>query len=131
MILTHFKHPLSSYLKLLGLMMLLILLTACSPHSGAGQWQAEGKNNLNVDHINIVFEGTADFFNASHQDSILRCFWSASGKNSLKMQCVHADDTHKKEIYDFIINETEQGLFKAKLIQNEQLIGLFSRHSST
>ena len=102
---------------------IVIFLSACSPHPGAGHWKAEGKNDLNISWINVVFEGTADIFAHGQQDSILRCFWAATDKNSLQFQCVYAEDTDKKATYQFVVVESGR---KARLMQNEQLIAEFS-----
>jgi hypothetical protein len=102
---------------------LLLLLSGCSPHPGAGHWKADGDNTMNISWINVIFEGTADIFANQQQESILRCFWAATEKNSIQMQCVHSDDTEKKETYQLVILDSGQG----KLKQNEQLIGLFTK----
>ena len=103
-------------------LLLLSFLAGCSPHPGAGHWKAEGDNSLKISWIDVVFEGTADIYGQDKQESIRRCFWAATGKNSMQMACVHSDDTSKKETYDLVVLESGQ----AKLLQNEQLIGFFT-----
>ncbi len=123
MILKKLKTDYLTFSSILLIIAMSLMLSACSPHPGAGNWQADADNTLNVSSIKVIFEGTADFYSDDNEDSILRCFWSASDKNTLQMQCVHAEDTDKKETYEFTVTETGQG----KLTQNEQLIGLFSK----
>ena len=120
------KKTLLASLKLatiVSISMIVFLLSACSPHPGAGHWKAEGKNDLNISWINVVFEGTADIFAHGQQDSILRCFWAAKDENSLQFQCVYAEDTEKKATYQFVVAESGR---KARLMQGEQLIAEFS-----
>jgi hypothetical protein len=100
----------------------ILFTSGCSPHSGAGNWQANGSNSLKLLRIKVTFEGTADFYVPAREESVLRCFWSAIDKNKLNMQCVHAEDTSNKENYQFTIIQKGH----AKLTQNDQLIGLFS-----
>ena len=99
----------------------LVTLTGCSPHPGAGNWKAEGSNPLNVSRINIIYEGTADFYVDGKEDAIRRCFWSAVGENTMQLQCVYADDTEKKVSYQFIV--TEKG--HADLLLDDKIIGQF------
>lgn len=101
------------------------ITSGCSPHSGAGNWQADGSNSLKVSRIKVVFEGQADFYIDGQEDSIRRCFWSAIEENVLQMQCVHSDNTDKKETYQFTITQTDQ----ARLTQDDQLIGTFSKQA--
>ena len=52
--------------RLLLLIALVLALTACAPHPGAGNWQADAENAMNISRINVVFEGTADFLSLIH-----------------------------------------------------------------
>jgi hypothetical protein len=106
----------------LFLALMLLSLSACSPHPGAGKWKADKTNELNITTINVLFEGTADFYSDGKDESIRRCFWSAMAQHSMKMQCVYSENTDKKVTYQFVV--TEKG--HAKLSQDEQLIGLFT-----
>lgn len=99
----------------------LVTLTGCSPHPGAGNWKVEGSNPLNVSRINIIYEGTADFYVDGKEEAIRRCFWSAIGENTMQLQCVYADDTEKKVSYQFIV--TEKG--HADLLLDDKVIGQF------
>ncbi len=112
-------------MRLSLILILTFTLLACSPHPGAGSWLAKGTNTLGISHINVVFEGTADIYTADKEEAIRRCFWSAISKQDISMQCVYADDTDKKVVYQFMVNE----LGEAKLLQDEQLIGYFTEQS--
>ena len=109
-------------LNALIIISLLFILSACSPHPGAGNWKADSSNSLNISTINIIFEGNADFYVEGKEDSIRRCFWSAVGQQKMEMQCVHAEDTDKKVKYQFVV--TEKG--HARLTEGEQLISTFT-----
>ena len=115
----------------LFILLILITITACSPHPGAGSWKADSDNSLNISSIKIIFEGTADIFSHKNdgesKDAVFRCFWSASGEKQMQLQCVHAENTDLKETFQFTILETGQG----RLTQNEQLIGLFQKSAIT
>jgi len=99
------------------------MLSACSPHPGAGSWQAEGSNSLNVSRINITFEGTADFYTDGIEEAVRRCFWSASAEQAMQLQCVYAEDSDKKVSYQFVITEKDH----AQLLQDDKIIGQFLR----
>ncbi|MCW8931222.1 MAG: hypothetical protein OQL19_13395 [Gammaproteobacteria bacterium] len=98
------------------------ILTACSPHPGAGKWKADASNSLNVTTINIIFEGHADFYTDGKEESVRRCFWSAVAKQTMSLQCVYSENTDKKVTYQFKVIEKGH----AELSQDGQLIGLFS-----
>ena len=115
-------HSVSRFFLLFGL---IVIVTACSPHPGAGNWQADSDNALKISRINVVFEGTADFFTNGREDSIRRCFWAAIGKQSLQFQCVQSDNTDIKETYQFFVSPTG----KAELKRNEQLIASFTKQA--
>lgn len=100
----------------------LITLTACSPHPGTGKWKTDASNSYHIDIINISFEGNADFYTDGKEESIHRCFWSATGKQTMTLQCVYSEDSEKKIIYQFEITENNH----AKLTHNEQTIALFT-----
>ncbi|MCP3850045.1 MAG: hypothetical protein GY694_07385 [Gammaproteobacteria bacterium] len=100
----------------------LFTLTACSPHPGAGKWKADTENSHEIDTINIIFEGQADFYTKGKDESIRRCFWSATGKQSMSMQCVHSDNTENKVLYLFTVTEAGH----AQLTSNDQLVALFT-----
>ncbi len=109
------------YLKLFFTLILAFSISACSPHPGAGNWQAEGKNSINVSQIKVLYEGTADFYTTGEKESIRRCFWSAVTENTLQMQCVYANNIDKKVNYQFVVSPKGH----AKLFLDEQIIGNF------
>lgn len=104
------------------LILILLILSGCSPHPGAGKWQADSSNAQQIAIINVLFEGNADFYAAGKEDSIRRCFWSAVASQTMKMQCVYADDINKKTTYQFEVIEKDH----AELSQDGQLLGRFS-----
>ena len=101
----------------------LFMLSACSPHPGAGNWQAKDNNSLNVSRINITFEGTADFYTDGIEEAVRRCFWSASAEQSMQLQCVYAEDSDKKVKYQFIVTDKDH----AQLLQDDKIIAQFLR----
>jgi len=101
----------------------LFMLSACSPHPGAGNWQAEAGNSLNISRINITFEGTADFYSDAEEDAVRRCFWAASAEQAMQLQCVYAEDSDKKVGYQFIVTDKDH----AQLLHDDQIIARFLR----
>ncbi len=101
----------------------LLILSACSPHSGTGYWQTQGSNSLNISSINITFEGTADFYTQGKKEAIYRCFWSAATEKSMRLQCVNANDVSKEDIYLFMNLDKKN----AQLLLNDKIVAQFSR----
>ncbi len=101
----------------------LFLLSACSPHPGAGNWLAKERNSLNIARINITFEGTADFYADGNKDAVQRCFWAASAEQTMQLQCVYAADNDKKVKYQFIVTKKDH----AQLLRDNKIIAQFLR----
>ncbi len=101
----------------------LLVLSGCSPHSSTGYWQAQSGNSLNVAHINITFEGTADFYADGKEEAVYRCFWSAIAEKSIRLQCVDANNATKEETYQFINSDKNN----AQLFLNDKVVGQFSQ----
>jgi len=116
--------PKNIYFTLL-LLVVVLVLSACSPHPAAQTWITNQENDLGINKINVVFEGTADFYSATDGRSIRRCFWGAKTRNSIELTCVHSDNTDIKETYKLEV--TEDG--KALLSQDNALITQLSRQS--
>lgn len=118
--------PIQQKQALLALLTLLVLLlSACSPHPAAHTWVSQDKNNLGISKITVVFEGTADFYSASDDQSIRRCFWGAKSRNSIELNCVDSNNTDIKETYEFEV--IDDGT--ARLTRDKSLITQLTRQS--
>ncbi len=100
-----------------------LLLYACSPHSGAGVWQATTDNEYGISRLVVAFEGWAEFEATKQGNASWHCFWGRSGKLETTMECTSSNNSKQKQQFTLTIND--QGL--AELRHNSQLIGLFTR----
>jgi hypothetical protein len=124
-------------LRLLTLPALAILLAACSPHPGSGNWQSSGEAEpqfiTEFTRLEVSYEGRTDIFNeeraqrAAADDTngaIRRCFWHGADAQTIALSCVQADDTDIEESYLLRVSSDRSS---AELLQGEVVVGRFVR----
>ncbi|WP_299876483.1 hypothetical protein [uncultured Cocleimonas sp.] len=101
----------------------ILLLTACSRHSGTGVWKTDTDNQLGIEKIVVGFEGKAVFVSTKPKKIDWHCFWRGSKEKELLLECTPSTDPDKKQSYYLIVNE--QGL--AELRDDSSLLATFTR----
>ncbi len=109
--------------KILITVLVTLLITACSPHPGAGKWQAIDDNSLGVKNLSILFDGKSEFTTIENENILWHCFWGAESKTKMSMTCTPSTDTSEHEKFEFIMLSDDQGQFS----RNGKVIGKFSR----
>jgi hypothetical protein len=109
--------------KVLTIVLAAILITACSPHPGAGKWQAIDDNSLGIKKLSILFEGKSEFTTIENEKVKWHCFWGAESKTKMSMTCTPSIDTNEHETFAFIMLSEDEGQFS----RNGKAIGNFSR----
>lgn len=102
---------------------LTLILSACSPHPGAGGWQATDAD-AKLQRLEIRYAGNADLY-TQKEDVVAawRCFWGAADKNIANLKCVDASNADNEKTYLFVVNkETNQGVLKL----GEQILGRYN-----
>lgn len=100
----------------------ILLLAACSPHPGSGIW-------LSVDDtgpygkLAILFEGQAELYPVGRKAYRYRCFWAGLSADSLRMDCVSADDPAQKARFEFRVLADGSG----ELLESGRSLGHFHR----
>lgn len=107
-------------LRLLGI---TLLVSACSPHPGAGVWQATGDNDYGIAKLIVSFDGKANFVTSKLDNTTWHCFWGATGKQETSLDCSSSTNSEQEE--RFILNITDKGL--AELRHQSQLVAVFTR----
>lgn len=100
-----------------------LLLSACAPHPGAGVWTTTEDNDYGISKLVIAFEGRAEFVTSKLDNAIWHCFWGATGKQEVSLDCKSSADPEQKDRYILTIND--QGL--AELRHQSQLVAIFTR----
>jgi len=100
--------------------LVFISLTACSPHSGAGKWQAIDDNQYGIKDLSILFEGKAEFISTKQDIATWHCFWGAESQTVAVLNCVPSSDTERREKFEFVVQSTEQAQlhYKGEMIAN-------------
>ncbi|MDH3354129.1 MAG: hypothetical protein OEL79_02805 [Chromatiales bacterium] len=118
-------------LRLLAIPALAYLLTACSPHPGAGYWQTTGEESPNFIkefvRLEVGYEGRTNIFDsktATPEQAIRRCFWSGVDAQTLMLTCVQASNTDIEESYQLRVSPDNN---TADLLKDETIIGHFMR----
>ena len=106
--------------KFIFTIVLLSILTSCTPHPGAGGWVAIS-DNAALERLEIRYNGQADLYTKTDDiDAAWRCFWAAKDKQTAHMKCVAAGQAGHEEIYWFTAaKDTREGT----LLRGEQLVG--------
>jgi len=102
---------------------LTLLLSACSPHPGAGGWQAIDKEAI-FQRLEIRYAGNADLY-TQNQDTVAawRCFWGAVDKTIASLKCVDAGNADNEKNYSFSVDkQSKEGVLKL----GEQVMGRYS-----
>ncbi len=109
--------------KLLFPVLMLMFLSACSPHPGTGVWKAQGENSLGIPGLTVAFDGKAAFTSKGENAAIWHCFWNASGEQTINLDCTPSTNT-ESEMHFVLTAEDDQ---TAALSRDGKSIGLFIR----
>ncbi len=123
----------------LGVTVVLLMLTACSPHPGAGKWiVADDGKEADITEfvrIHVSYEGRTNIFgrgNGPEADSdstaIRRCFWHGIDAQTIELSCVQALNTDIEESYRFRV---DAGRNSAELLQDGRVVGRFVRNTAS
>ncbi len=100
-----------------------VVLVACSPHPGAGEWKAVSDNALGIVDLNIQFDGKAEFATTKKDAAVWHCFWGKGGESTATMKCVPSSDPERRELYQFVAHGEERG----ELFYEGQSMATFER----
>ena len=111
----------------LSTILLALGLQACSPHPGAGQWQARDTGANRFDRIMVEFDGKAELKPSDAQAENQRCFWSGKDAQTIQLQCTQGDDSGLEFLYLFSV-DTSGSEPIATLSLDAKPIGVYQRH---
>ncbi len=102
---------------------IILLLSACSPHSGSGVWKAVTNNDQGIAKLTVGFDGRAEFIASQQNNTLWHCFWTAIDRTKLALDCTPS--TNPKQEQSFVLNINEQG--QAELRTGTTLLATFKR----
>ncbi len=102
---------------------LLLVLTACSAHPGAGGWRA-ASDDAAFERLEIRYDGRADFYTyTADKKAAWRCFWAAADKHTVGLKCINAADDTMERKFQLIVDASG---YKAELKQGENALGQYA-----
>lgn len=104
-------------------LILFVLLSGCSPHPGSGIWVPMDKGESRYSKVEVLFDGRAELFVPGREDHLYRCFWGGVSSESIRMECVSADDDAIKPIFKLQVAADGRG----ELLESEKTVGYFRR----
>jgi len=102
---------------------IILLLSACSPHPCAGVWKTTEDNVYGISRLNVSYEGRAAFETTKLDNTTWHCFWGATGRQEANLDCSSSTNSEQEE--RFILTIDDLGL--AELWHNSQLVASFTR----
>ena len=109
--------------RLFFLLLPALMLSACSPHPGAGGWAAI-TDSAPFERLEIRFNGQADLYTLKDdKKAAWRCFWAAKDDETAQMKCVEANNANNEQVYWFRADkESKEG----SLIFGKQVLGRYT-----
>ena len=109
---------------LLKLLSISLVLIACSPHPGSGEWLARAEGNYRFSRLKVEFDGKAYLFVPNKEDHQLRCFWAGESASLISMDCILNDPSERRSVYQFRVVDQRSG----ELMTNGNVVGRFQRN---
>ena len=101
----------------------LLLLSACSPHLGAGVWRATADNNRGIAKLTVGFDGKAEFTTSKQESALWHCFWTTADEKKLALDCTPSTNPEKNSSFELSVNEKGE----AELHEGSILLATFQR----
>ena len=99
-----------------------LLLAACSPHPGTGNWTSTGENGAGIAALTLSYDGRA-LFTTEVPKASWHCFWSAEGARDAVLDCTPSSHPDQEVRYHFRVRKNGEG----ELLRGEQVLGRFRR----
>ena len=91
----------------------VFLLTACTPHPGAGVWVSPGANSDDITRIEVHFDPKVKVYSSASEEPVLQCGWWGIDKQTIEMECVYLARTELQEQYRLtVIGDDTAELYK-------------------
>ena len=105
------------------ILIISLLLSGCSPHPGSGIWVPVDKDVSLYSKVVVLFDGRAELFIPGREEHMYRCFWGGVSSDSIRMECVSADDEAITPIFTLQVVIGGRG----ELLESGQIVGYFRR----
>ncbi|GAB4346947.1 MAG: hypothetical protein Kow006_06060 [Gammaproteobacteria bacterium] len=101
----------------LALVAAALLLSACSPHPGSGEWVADPQEPDNYSRLKVEFDGKAFLFVPGREEHLVRCFWAGADKQTINMDCMVNDPSERRIAYQLrVVSDTRSELREAGIV---------------
>ncbi|MCW9024556.1 MAG: hypothetical protein OQK73_07720 [Gammaproteobacteria bacterium] len=110
-----------------------LMLIACSPHPGTGTWLADSENKT-FSKIIVHYDGKAEIFEIKNGSAEWHCFWAGINKTDINLMCTPASNPDDEQSFSFSISDSNMTnsvkqptkSTQAKLYKNTVLTGTFN-----
>ena len=103
-------------------------ITGCSGHPGAGNWDADSSSSNEYQRLEITFDGTGELVPKESQVSVLRCVWQASSAETIGIKCKSSDASVADVEFEMTIENSALGESnKATLVSSNRVVAKFVR----
>jgi hypothetical protein len=99
-----------------------LLLTACSPHPGAGKWRASESNAMGITDLTLAYEGRA-LFTSREPAASWHCFWSGKDAENAALSCTPSTHPDREVHFRFRVEQSQRGT----LYRDSRLVARFRR----
>ena len=99
-----------------------LLLSACSPHPGAGNWTAAEENDWGISRLTLSYEGRG-LFTSRQPAATWHCFWGGMDRQTARLDCTPSSNTDRETQFVFSVNQDGIGI----LSQEGKTLGRFRR----
>ncbi len=86
-----------------------LLLSACSPHPGAGNWTATEENDWGISRLTLSYEGRA-MFDSKTPSANWHCFWGGRDARTVQLDCTPSSHADRETQFSFSVDKDGTGI---------------------
>ena len=105
--------------------LVMLLITGCTPHPAAGIWLPPGANAEDITKVEVFFDPKVKIFSSASEEPGMQCGWWAIDKQTIEMECVYLANTELKVNYQLKVTGTDE----AELHKTDRLVTKLFRQS--
>ena len=101
----------------------VLALSGCAPHPCTGDWRSAANDESGFVRIHVQYDGKTDIYSADREEAVQRCFWAGEAADSIRLDCVLAENTDIKKHYSMRVSAEDE----VELIEAGAVVGRYRR----